>query len=89
MGYHAPILDVILHLATFLVAGVLFTISALSYKRKDNEKFRYIASAFGVFSLKEFVVLLNNGMMYASVFSELNHVLNLMILLLFYRGTTR
>jgi hypothetical protein len=89
MGYHVSILDVLLHLATFLVAGVLFTISALSYKRKNNEKFRYIASAFGVFSLKEFVLLLNNGMMHTSIFSELNHVLNLVILLLFYRGTTR
>lgn len=89
MSYPASAPDILLHIANFLVAGALFTISVLSYKKKENEKFYYIASAFGVFSLKEFISLMNTGMMQSSMFSELNHVLNLVILLLFYRGTTR
>lgn len=89
MTYPISALDILLHLTTFLVAGALFTVSILSYKRKDNQKFRYIAAAFGVFSLKEFISLMNVGMMHAEMFFELNHVLNLITLLFFYRGTTQ
>lgn len=81
--------DILLHTLTLLASGFLFTLSILSYKRKQNEKFRYITGAFGLFALKEMILLVNLLTWRLEAINEASHLITLLILLLFYRGTTR
>lgn len=82
-------IDTILHILTFLVATALFLVSLRSYRKKGNEKFLYVCSAFGVFALKEAII---TGSIIGVQFGGLTgvtHVLNLVILGLFFRGTVK
>lgn len=81
--------DILLHTLTLLASGFLFTLSFLSYKKKQNEKFKYITGAFGLFALKEIILLVNLVTARLAVVSEASHLITLLILLMFYRGTTR
>lgn len=81
--------DMLLHTFTLLVSTFLFTLSFLSYKRKQNEKFKYITGAFGLFAFKETVMLVNLLTVQLTAIDEGSHLITLLILLMFYRGTTR
>ncbi len=80
--------DILLHVVTVLTASALFLVSFKAYRRKENGKFLYICLAFGVFSLKEFV-LAANILMESSAVTAAVHLLNLLILALFFRGTLK
>lgn len=81
--------DIVLHTLTLLVSIFLFTLSLLSYKKKQNEKFWYITGAFGLFALKEAIMLTNILTVDIHLINEVSHIITLLILLLFYRGTAR
>lgn len=80
-------IDTILHILTFLVATTLLTVSIKSYKKKDNKKFLYICTAFGAFALKEAIITASITGTQIPAMTGITHILNLVILALFFRGT--
>ncbi|MFB6242125.1 MAG: hypothetical protein ABEJ36_05000 [Candidatus Nanosalina sp.] len=81
--------DLLLHIITLVAAAALFVVSLRAYRRKDNEKFLYICLAFGVFAVKEGIVTAEVLGLGLSILTGLSHVLNLVILALFFRGTVK
>ncbi len=88
MMHENMLVDMFLHTVTLIVSVFLLTVSYLSYKRKETEKFLYIFSAFGLFAVNELIILTNMAFIKSEV-TWINHIITLAILLLFYRGTTR
>lgn len=82
-------LDLALHAATVAAALALFAVSYRAYRKKENEKFMYVCAAFGVFALKEAVVTASVSGLSIGFLTGLSHVLNLVILALFFRGTVK
>jgi hypothetical protein len=81
--------DIVLHSLTVATALALFGVSYQAYMKKESEKFLYVCAAFAVFAFKEAIVTaeimgVGNGVLVGT-----SHVLNLVILLLFFRGTVK
>lgn len=83
------ILDLTLHTCTFLLALILFGISLRSYTKKNNKKFMYVFLAFGAFALKEGVIVASVLNLVDVGLTGISHILNLMILTLFFGGTMK
>lgn len=83
------VLDIALHTVTLLVASGLVAVSYMAYVKKQNEKFFYVCTAFGVFCLKEILITVNTLYEISSLVGATVHVLNLVILTLFFRGTVK
>lgn len=81
--------DTLLHIITLIIALVLFIVSISSYRKKGNRKFLYVCSAFGIFALKEIVITASIVGIQIPGNTGLTHILNLVILALFFRGTIR
>lgn len=87
--FEGTTIDTILHLTTFVVALALFAVSLRVYRKKDNEKFLYVCTAFGFFALKEgLTTVMIFGLTFQGVI-WVTHFLNLVILGLFFRGTVK
>lgn len=82
-------LDLVLHMATVAAALGLFGVSYTAYRKKENEKFLYVCAAFAVFSVKEGIVMADILGYGADAIIGVSHVLNLVILGLFFRGTVK
>lgn len=82
-------IDTFLHIATMLTATALFAVSYRAYLKKHNKKFLYVLLAFAVFAVKE--ALITVSVIGSSPFplTGLSHILNLVILGLFFMGTVR
>lgn len=87
--FEATIFDKTLHIITFAVATSLFALSYRAYKKKRNEKFLYVCIAFGVFAVKEGLVTTNSILLDSTNATAVVHILNLVILGLFFRGTVK
>lgn len=83
------VLDIVLHMATLLVASGLVAVSYIAYVKKQNEKFFYVCIAFGVFCIKEILITVNTLYDTSPTVGATVHVLNLVILTLFFRGTVK
>jgi hypothetical protein len=81
--------DTLLHVITLIVAVALFIVSISSYRKKGNKKFLYVCSAFGIFALKEVMITASIAGIQIPGSTGLTHILNLVILALFFRGTIR
>jgi len=88
MMHEMELVDMFLHTVTLIVSTFLLTISYLSYSRERSQKFLYITSAFGLFALNEVIILTNLAVLRTEV-TWITHLINLVILLLFYRGTSK
>lgn len=86
---NATALDIALHTVTMLVASVLVAVSYIAYVKKQNEKFLYVCIAFGVFCIKEILITINTLYEVSVTGGAVVHVLNLVILALFFRGTVK
>lgn len=82
-------LDLILHMLTVAAALGLFGVSYTAYRKKENEKFLYVCSAFAVFAVKEIFVTADTLGYGSGLLIGVSHVLNLVILALFFRGTVK
>lgn len=82
-------LDIALHIVTLLVASSLVAVSYMAYVKKQNEKFFYVCVAFAVFCIKEILITINTIYGTSPIVSAMVHVLNLLILTLFFRGTVK
>lgn len=82
-------LDLGLHSLTVAAALALFAVSYRAYMKKENEKFLYVCAAFGVFAVKESVVTASVMGLSTGFLTGLSHILNLVILALFFRGTVK
>lgn len=81
--------DLALHTCTFLLSLILFGVSLHSYTKKKNEKFMYVLLAFGAFALKEGVIVASVLNLVNIGLTGISHVLNLLILVLFFMGTVK
>lgn len=88
MGW-MTLVDQFIHVATALISVVLFVISRRVYGTERDEKFLYVSAAFGFFFIKEALLLFQSfaGSWWAIDFSA--HILNLVILACFFRGTVK
>jgi hypothetical protein len=83
------ILDLALHSITVAAALALFAVSYRAYRKKENEKFLYVCAAFSVFAVKEAIVTASVIGYGTGFMTGISHVLNLVILALFFRGTVK
>ncbi|MFB6203135.1 MAG: hypothetical protein ABEK01_01440 [Candidatus Nanohaloarchaea archaeon] len=87
--FHQGPIDAGMHAATVLLSALLLLVSYRSYRESSNPRFFYVMLAFGIFSFKETMILANVAVIQSSVVTWFTHVLNLLILLVFFRGTVR
>lgn len=89
MAVEGTTVDIGIHVVTAAVSIGLLTVSFRAYRRRQNQKFLYVCAAFAVFALKELVILGNVGYLASPAVTAFSHVLNLVILLLFFQGVVR
>ncbi len=79
-------LDNAVHLATAVTAFSLFIVSLKAYLALKRRRFLYVCLAFLLYSIKEIIVVSEVLSFRNSAFTEISHVMNLAILLLFFAG---
>ncbi len=89
MSVEGTTVDLLIHVVTAVMSIGLFMVSLQAYRRKRNRKFLYVCAAFAVFAVKEIIVTVNVGVIGAASLTAAAHFLNLVILLLFFRGVTQ
>ena len=89
MVFEGTIADVGIHVVTLIVASALFIVSVRAYRRKRNKKFLYVCGAFAVFAVKETLLTANIVLFGFPSVTGVTHLLNLVILGLFFYGVVR
>ncbi|XGI84542.1 hypothetical protein ACEU6E_04660 [Halorutilales archaeon Cl-col2-1] len=83
-------LDSAIHIATLILAAGIFVVAALAYYKRRNRRFMFLFVGFGLFFMKEisfmFGVMINFP--YRTTVG-VTHILNLLVLVLFFFGLLR
>lgn len=87
--FEGSIADLSIHLLTTVLAGGLMLVSFRAYRRNGGDRFAFICAGFGLFFLKELVLILNIFYINAALLTGGAHALNLVILLLFFYGVSK
>ncbi len=93
MGFNAlaegTFFDDGVHILTGAVALSLFLVSLRAYLKLKKPKFLYLCLAFFLYAIKEVIVVLDVFFLRNPIATAVSHVLNLVVLLLFFAGVVK
>lgn len=89
MAFEGSTLDLVVHILTFTAAVAVFGVSTNAYRRKGSSRFLLVCAAFGVFALKEAVMVVNMVYLDLQLLTAVTHALNLVLIALFFSGVVR
>jgi hypothetical protein len=86
MVFEGSSIDIALHGVTVIVSLILGVVSVNAYAEKKNSRFLYLCLAFTAFAIKEALLTANIIYFTSSLVTGTLHVLNLIVLALFFTG---
>lgn len=89
MSLEGSTMDLVVHIATFAVSVAVFGVSINAYRKEQSRKFMLVGAAFGLFALKELMLILNIVYFAVPALTASAHVLNLFIIGMFFYGVVR
>jgi heme/copper-type cytochrome/quinol oxidase subunit 3 len=88
--WHAEAIEVLILIATSILAGFLFVISFIAYRKDRRKRLLFITAAFFLFAVKGFLMVLNGFLEFryleGSLIEPIAQLLDFGILALFFLG---